>query len=210
MGGDTASMAQRDALEALTLDDIDEVYAAGVASADTDIELRPTLGAIDAAVAAAMEEAREEVRAHGLEVPEVRTYYSGSERGVTSTEDGDVIVGRAGTTDRTYRLVDVMGHELIHQHVMQIKGAEEYTAREEAIAKVWDLYKMDMLGDRTACEEVLEEERELYNAYEPLADTFGDRLYTCATRFLDIMEKDMDGPYEERMEQLLQFYVEYY
>lgn len=193
-----------------TLDDLDDLYAAGVASADDAMELRPMLEAVDAVVAEAMDEARADIAAHGLEVPEVRAYYSGSERGVTSTDDGDVIVGRAGPTEREYRLVDVMGHELIHQHVMQVQGVEEYTAREEAMAKVWDLYKMDMLGDREACETVLEEERELYNGFEPLPDTFGDRLYTCATRFLDIMEKDMEGPYEDRMEDLLQFYVEYY
>lgn len=197
-------------VETATLDDLDDCYAAGVAAADDAMDLRPTLEAVDAVVTEAMDEARADIDAHGLEVPDVRVYYSGSERGVTSTDGGDVIVGRSGTTERAYRLVDVMGHELIHQHVMQVQGVEEYTAREEAMAKVWDLYKMDMLGDREACKEVLEEERDLYNEFEPLPDTFGDRLYTCATRFLDIMDKDMEGPYDERMEDLLQFYVEYY
>lgn len=184
-----------DAYEADTVNLSDPMYAHGVQK-----EMYRVLD--DAA-----DRAADSLRALDLEPldPEIRVIPG--EYGAEATEDGPVVVGRFGGTEQEYDAVTVLAHEQFHHLMLHGYDVEEHTPREEAMAKVLDLYHRDMLDDEEQREEILQAERDLYDAYPGVQDNFGEQLYKRANRFLDIFEKDLDGSTDARMEQLMDQYV---
>lgn len=196
----------------VSLYDFDRAYKTAVHDLDDPMYAHAVQQGAHALLEAAADYGDEKLAALGVEPGDPDIYHVTSELGVTTTVDGPMLVGSAGSTEREFNLSTVMAHEKFHHHVMHVQGVEEYTAREEAMSKILDLHWMGVLDDEERREEVLQEERELYNnaVDASVPSGFGDRLYKQANNFIAVMEKDREGLGEEGVRDIIQFYFDFY
>lgn len=197
----------REDMSDVALDDLWNAYQTDTANISDAMYLHEAQQSVYDVLDTASEQAAESLEDIGLEPLDADIHFAPTEYGAEATEDGPIVIGRFSGTDQDYGAVTVLAHEQFHHLMLHGYDVEDHTPREEAMAKVLDLYHRDMLDDEEQRDAVLQAERDLYNNYPGVQDEFGKQLYKRAHRFLTIFDKDLDGPTDARMEQLMDQYV---
>lgn len=157
---------------------------------------------MDAILGLAAEHARSDVAAAGIDVDPVEArYVPGLDGARYATDDGVLEVGGPGVMDRPYYLETELSHELLHHHLREHYGVDDYTPEEEGVMQAWNLYHADIIGTEDAAH-WLEEARTAYNEHDGFPDGFGDTVYEEAQNTLETYH-DVHGAPEERMETAL-------
>lgn len=192
------------------LKQITDHYMETVERADPE-EVQETYLQIQELLETAADQARSELESMGVSVDDVSVRFDPTTYGAEYTDE-DIVVGQFTQEDRHHPVMN-LGHELIHQYMAEEKNVaatHRNLFREEALAKTWDLYKLGILDDREACEDVISQEETLYNEHDGVDDNYGTRMATQTRRYLEWLEKDFDGAPSDGMGALIEYVDEYF
>lgn len=172
-------------LQYMELDELQTLYEGAIRHVPHTGRLETVHSEMQELLGLAADHARADVEAVGIDVGAAEARYVPSLSGARYDDEADALeVGGPGVMDRPYYLETELSHELLHHHVREAHGVEEYTPEEEGVMQVWSCYHADVIDDEAERERWVDAARAAYNEHGGFPDGFGDTLYEQAQETL--------------------------